>query len=176
MTLTGMPGALASMMNTSASTPGPAQPQTYSASEAVREFLVLKALSSNSVALPQNLQDAHDAAFDKVCEGIRMGSIVLDYEPEASGCVDMPPVSDPAYMQALMYWCAQMRCPLARLVEAHARIGQFASRALLQETLDLIEKEDMVPSTGFRSTDKWHAAPSTIPLAHKDAESPPRSF
>lgn len=157
----------------SASKPGPAQPDTYSSSEAVREFLVLKALASSPGVLPENLQMAHDVAFAKVCDGIRKGSIVLDYEPQASGCVDMPPVSDPNYMQALMYWCAQMRCPLARLVEAHARIGQFASRALLQETLDLIEKEDLEPSTGFRSTDKWHAAPSTIPLIHKDENTPP---
>lgn len=155
-------------MNMSASKPGPAQPDTYSSSVAVREFLVLKALASSSGVLPENLQMAHDVAFAKVCEGIRKGSIVLDYEPQASGCVDMPPVSDPHYMQALMYWCSQMRCPMSNLVEAHARIGQFASRALLQEVLDAIEKEERLHTTGFESTDRWHAAPSTIPLVHPD--------
>ena len=157
--------ALTSILQTpSASRPGPVQPDTYSSSQVVREFLVLKALSSSTGRLPGDLQQAHDSAFANVCEGIRAGSIVLDYEPEESGCVDMPPVHHPLYMQSLMYWCVEMRCTLPRLVEAHARIGQFASRSMLQEALAAVEKEDRMPSTSFQSTNKWRDAPSTIPL------------
>ncbi len=151
-------------------------PESFVTSQLVRDFLVFKALMSTTVDLPPALAADHDAAFAKVCEGIRTGAIVLDYAPEASGCVDMPPVSDPTYIQALLYWCAQMRCPMPRMAEAHARVGQFASRALLEEVLDVIEDEEAMPSTAFQTTNTWHiAGPRTIPLPLPQIEDKPAS-
>lgn len=138
--------------------------EPFTTSEQVREYLVLKALDSAS-AMPADLSRAHDAAFAAVCDAIRAGKILIDYQPEASGCVDMPAVDHPHYMQAVLYWCAEFGCMPGKLVEAHARLGQFASRGLLVDMLGRIDVEETQQSTNFNSTFSWRDAPRTIPMA-----------
>ncbi|RYX92053.1 MAG: hypothetical protein EOO28_23580 [Comamonadaceae bacterium] len=158
---------------------GHAGAEPFTTSEQVREYLVLKALDSAS-AIPADLSRAHDAAFAAVCDGIRAGKIIIDYQPEASGCVDMPAVDHPHYMQAVLYWCAELGCMPGKLVEAHARLGQFASRGLLVDMLGRIEVEEAQQSTNFNSTFSWRDAPRTIPLAapaeSDAAEAPPANL
>jgi hypothetical protein len=124
----------------------------YTRSEAVRQLLTLVALTNDNAKAHPDMHVAMRGAFDNVMEGLRTGHLVLDYLPGAGAKVEIPPVSDPHYMQALLYWCSRLQCTLPRLVEAYARLGSQPSVEAMWATLRRIEQEDAVAETALAST------------------------
>lgn len=143
-------------------TPGP-QPEHFRRSEVVRDALVLLALAGSNVALPNDLKQALPLALEKVSLGVKSGMICLDYVPSAARVVDIPVVSHPLYMQALIFWAARLDCTLERLVEAHARLGASPSVVNVSMVLAQIEREDAVPGTHFGSTMSAYHGQATRP-------------
>lgn len=140
------------------------EPEHFRNSASVREALVLLALASSNVAMPADLQRALPLALEKVSQGVRSGMICLDYIPADARVVDIPVVSHPHYMQALMFWASRLDCTLERLVEAHARLGASPSIVNVSMVLAQIEREDAAPGTHFGSTMSAYQGQATMPV------------
>ena len=121
-------------------------------------------LASSNVAMPADLQRALPLALEKVSQGVRSGMICLDYIPADARVVDIPVVSHPHYMQALMFWASRLDCTLERLVEAHARLGASPSIVNVSMVLAQIEREDAAPGTHFGSTMSAYQGQATMPV------------
>ncbi len=95
----------------------------YGASEAVREWLVLLALSGSPLDRPDELERATSIAFANVCHDLSCGLVVMDYRPFDLQILNIPPIDHVHHMQELLYWSCELGCTLSRLAEAHAQLG-----------------------------------------------------
>jgi hypothetical protein len=131
--------------------------QAYGASEAVRELLVLLALSNSQLEKPAELEQATAMAFGNVCHDMKHGLVLLDYQPLDPQTLDIPPTDHPQHMQALLYWSCQLDCTLSGLAEAHAQLGSHprvsAVRAVMQRMVSEASKVRMQAASTQRPAD-----------------------
>lgn len=126
----------------------------YARSEAVRELLVLLALSSSKVDMPKELGQAVAIAFGNVCHDLRHGLLALDYHPLDMGVMDIPSIDHPHYMQALLYWSNRADCTLDTLVDAHARLGSAPGVDSLLAAVKRISREALQGDSRTASTQR----------------------
>ncbi len=115
--------------------------QAYGASEAVRELLVLLALSNSPLEKPAELEQATAMAFTNVCHDMKHGLVLLDYQPLDPQTLDIPPIAHPQHMQALLYWSCQLDCTLSGLAEAHAQLGSHPRVAAVRAAMQRMGSE-----------------------------------
>lgn len=132
----------------------------FTESQAVRELLTLQALASRVDGLAGELESRYARLFNEVTSHIVQGLISLDYIP--AGGVTIPPAGHPLHMQAMLYWCARLHCPLADLAEAVARCGASASPRRVMIVLAEMAREEIAQSTEPSLLEPEY--PATVPL------------
>ncbi|MES2279771.1 MAG: hypothetical protein V4573_04090 [Pseudomonadota bacterium] len=126
----------------------------YGASEAVREWLVLLALSGSPLEKPAELERATAMAFANVCHDVRQGLVLMDYQPFDPKTLDIPPIDHPEHMQALLYWSCTLGCTLSGLAEAHAQLGSHPRLDDVRAAMLRMSHEDAQGRTQAASTQR----------------------
>ncbi|MES2412875.1 MAG: hypothetical protein V4614_03685 [Pseudomonadota bacterium] len=124
-----------------------AQIQRYANSELVRQWLVLLALSSGKLNVDDEFKQRLAQAFSRVREGVRSGQVALDYRPADNQTLDMPKVSHPYYMQAVLYWSTRLDCNPAVFAEMHSLLGTSPSFEDATSTARQIQRGDRIPQS-----------------------------
>lgn len=78
------------------------------------------------------------------------------------GTVNIPPVTDPGYMQALIFWSRHFGCSTAQLTEAHARLGRGPGIKLFGSVLKRLAAEEASSETRQQSTRQLVEQPTTV--------------
>lgn len=130
------------------------EPQAYGASEAVREWLVLLALSGSALERPAELERATAVALGNVCDDISHDLLLMDYQPFDPQTLDIPPIDHPQYMQALLYWRCELGWTLPRLAEAHAQLGSHPRVWAVRAAMRRMGREDAQDRTQAASTQR----------------------
>lgn len=132
----------------------------FTDSPAVSELLMLQGLASRVGGLAGELESRYVRLFNEVTSHILQGVISLDYVP--AGGVTIPPAGHTLHMQAMLYWCARLHCPLPDLAEAVARCGASASPRRVMIVLAEMAREEIALSTEPSLLEPEY--PATVPL------------
>jgi hypothetical protein len=144
------------------------EPQKYVNSDAVRQWLVLMALSGkNNSPMTEDLSMGEALAFNNVCAGVQSGQIELDYAPANGQTLDIPRMDHPLYMQALLYWSTQLRCTVQVLAETHATLGSLPSLEQACTAVRQIEREAVITRSWRNSSKRRRSGGETIPMFQK---------
>ncbi|MDO9405564.1 MAG: hypothetical protein Q7T87_16140 [Polaromonas sp.] len=138
--------------------------ERFSSSQAVREWLVYQALASGNKPLPPSLRVMGPGAFERVCMLLRKGLLELDYKPDHLQIVHVPPINDPLYMQAMLYWSVRLKCTLPLLAEGYAQLGKYASFDQVQLKVRELQEEEKASKRWMRTDGHTHGAAATLPM------------
>ncbi|RYX91124.1 MAG: hypothetical protein EOO28_27040 [Comamonadaceae bacterium] len=146
-------------------------PEHYSRSQYVRDWLVYTALAGNNMPLTAHLRASQSGAFERVCNGVRRGTITLDYAPANDAIVEMPPINHPHHMQAMLYWCVRIDCSMSVLSEAYAQLGRSASLDQIRQVSKRVRQEEERERARKQSDKGWmrtqghsNGAAATMPM------------
>ena len=137
---------------------------TFHTSQNVRYWRVLRALETSAAG--DYVTDARELAdaFELVLKGVRDGRIKLSYSPASLLVFDIPPRHDPLYLQAMVFWCAKMRCSLEVLVDAHSTLGNSAPVKDLFMIVSRSRREQLNPHLWEKTLVRDTFTPATVPV------------
>lgn len=118
----------------------------FSSNDDVTRMQVLLALTQEG-GCSRTCRDELDRLFGTVLRAVARGDLLLNYEPECDGTITLPPLGDPQYLRAALYWTVEFKAPFERVTEACRRSGANASRAAIFKTIKQIELEDRMCQT-----------------------------
>jgi hypothetical protein len=101
----------------------------------------------DQIGTPPRLQQAFDDVAYRVLDGVRRGTIALDYAPARQGLITIPPKGNPLHVQALVYWSVALGRPMYRVLEAARRCGDGANHRTVLDTINKIDREDVTTQT-----------------------------
>ncbi|MDO9402604.1 MAG: hypothetical protein Q7T87_01080 [Polaromonas sp.] len=119
----------------------PNERSSFRCSDIVRYWLVLCALDNHRAGDYVSNARHLEAVFALIIDGVRTGRITLDFRPESFVAFHLPARHDPQYIQALVYWCAKMKCPFEIMVVAHSQLGNHASLRRLFSVVGRLHRE-----------------------------------
>lgn len=136
----------------------------FSNSDAVRQWLVLRALAEDSEGRKAGTPAALCEAYDRMAYGFRHDLIAIDYTPADDITLDIPNIDDPTYLQALVYWSVRMNCTLATLSEAHALLGANPSVDNASKAVARLEHEASCLDNWLGTLQMADPSPATVPM------------
>jgi len=122
----------------------------------------------------QGITMTHKSGHHSTSSFTATTALPVPFVPDASGSVDIPPVSDPRYIPALDFWSRYFGCSIADLTEAHARTGRHPDIERFSAVLKRMAIEEEFSDTKQQSTRQLARQPSTIAMPLQGSARPGR--
>lgn len=138
----------------------------FSEHEDVRKLLVLRALASHAPHFAPRMDDELKQAMHRVVKAVREHRVSFDFRPTSPSRLNFPPLEDPLFMQALIYWCVRLDCGIEELVEAQARLGATPLVTQVEAALQVIRIE-WEPTDGAKVDSRALGTVRTVPMGER---------